>query len=114
MTGPEFLAACEWIAYALLTGAFVVSTWRIATGPTIPDRILALDMIITVAIGFIAVFAVGGAYYLYLDIAIALGLVGFLSTVALARFVLVRGSPDTFDEVEVEPTATRGGEGDHG
>lgn len=114
MTGIEFLAVCERIAYALLTGAFFVSTYRIATGPTIPDRILALDMIATVSIGFIAAFAVGGGYSIYLDIAIALGLVGFLSTVALARFVLVRGSPDEFAAAEIDPTATAGNEGSDG
>ncbi|RYE53072.1 MAG: cation:proton antiporter, partial [Hyphomicrobiales bacterium] len=59
-------------------------------GPTLPDRILALDLITTQAIGFIVLVAILTGFHLYLDIAIALGLVGFLSTVALARYVLKR------------------------
>lgn len=89
-----FLVVCIDIAFALLSFAFVVIVYRIATGPTLPDRILALDMMITVAIGFIAVFGVRSGFYLYVDIAIALGLIGFLSTAAFARFVLARGSTE--------------------
>ncbi|MEM9108174.1 MAG: monovalent cation/H+ antiporter complex subunit F, partial [Pseudomonadota bacterium] len=55
-------------------------------------RILALDMLVATAIGFIAVIGIKTGYTLYVDIAIALGLVGFLATVAFARFVLARGN----------------------
>ena len=94
MTGAEFLFYCEAITFTLLTAAFVLSIWRITVGPSIPDRILALDMLVAVAVGFILTFGIHSEFYLYLDIAIALGLVGFLSTVALARFVLARGSTE--------------------
>ncbi|EIM74902.1 putative monovalent cation/H+ antiporter subunit F [Nitratireductor aquibiodomus RA22] len=47
-------------------------------------------MLVTIAIGFIAVIGIRTGFTLYLDIAIALGLVGFLATVAFARFVLSR------------------------
>ena len=47
-----------------------------------------------VVIGFIAVIGVKTGYHLYVDIALALGLVGFLATVAFARFVLERGVGD--------------------
>jgi len=89
-----FLEVCVDIAFALLSISFIIIVYRIATGPTLPDRILALDMMVAVAIGFIASFGVRSGFYLYVDIAIALGLVGFLSTVAFARFVLARGSTE--------------------
>jgi len=89
-----FLEVCVDIAFALLSISFVIIVYRIATGPTLPDRILALDMMVAVAIGFIATFGVRSGFYLYVDIAIALGLIGFLSTVAFARFVLARGSTE--------------------
>ena len=60
------------------------------------DRIVALDMLVAVGIGFIAAIGVKTNYYLYIDIAIALGLVGFLSTVAFARFVLRHGDDSEF------------------
>ena len=52
--------------------------------------ILALALFMILGLGFVAVFAIRTGFALYLDIAIALGLVGFLSTVALARYLLQR------------------------
>eukprot|EP00873_Tetraselmis_striata_P032667 jgi/Tetstr1/452931/TSEL_039967.t1 len=60
----------------------------------LPDRVLGLDMLIAVVIGYIAAIALRTGFMLYLDIAIALGLVGFLSTVAFARFILQRWQID--------------------
>ena len=48
-------------------------------------------MLVGVAIGFIAVIGIASGLNFNVDIAIALGLVGFLATVAFARFVLSRG-----------------------
>ncbi len=87
-------------ALAILCLSFSVTVWRVITGPTLPDRILALDMLVAVAIGFIAVIAVKTGFTLYVDIAIALGLVGFLATVAFARFVLQSGASKTASKQE--------------
>ena len=59
---------------------------------------LALDMLVATAIGFIAVIGIRTGFTLYLDIAIALGLVGFLATVAFARFVMSRRYQKEFVE----------------
>ncbi len=91
MTASGFLDLCVIMALLLLTISFFLTVYRVIVGPTLPDRIIALDMLVGVAIGFIAVMGVRTGYYLYVDIAIALGLVGFLTTVAFARFVLQRG-----------------------
>ena len=90
MTGPEFLHLATTISLGVQTLALLVTIYRIVIGPTLPDRILALDMLVAVAIGYIVVIALRTGFTLYLDIAIALGLVGFLSTVALSRFLLQR------------------------
>lgn len=90
MTGPEVLHFATTLSLGILTLALFLAIYRIITGPTLLDRILALDMLVAVAIGYIVVIALRTGFTLYLDIAIALGLVGFLSTVAFARFVLQR------------------------
>ena len=90
MSGSEFLEIATNICIGILTLAFILAVLRIAIGPTLPDRVLALDMLVTIGIGYIAVIAVKTGFFLYLDIAIALGLVGFLATVAFARFILQR------------------------
>jgi multicomponent Na+:H+ antiporter subunit F len=82
------------LALAILGLAFLVTVFRIVAGPTLPDRVLALDMLVAIAIGFIAVIAVKTGFTLYIDIAISLGLVGFLATVAFARFILTRHEQD--------------------
>ncbi|MDX3928837.1 MAG: cation:proton antiporter [Shinella sp.] len=93
MAGWIIEAACGF-ALALMSAAFLVTVWRVIRGPTLPDRIVGLDMLVAIAIGFIAVIAISTGYTLYVDIAISLGLVGFLATVAFARFVLARGMPE--------------------
>ena len=101
MTSVAFLELCVAISLGILGLAFFCTMIRIVLGPTLPDRILGLDMLVAVGIGFIAVIAVKTGYVLYLDIAIALGLVGFLATVAFARFVLRRGGAERLaDEYE--------------
>jgi multicomponent Na+:H+ antiporter subunit F len=90
MSGAAFLDFAITASLALLTASLVLVTVRIARGPSLPDRILGLDMLVSVGIGYIAVFAIKTGFMLYLDVAISLGLVGFLATVAFARFVLQR------------------------
>jgi multicomponent Na+:H+ antiporter subunit F len=99
MTTDDFLQICALISIGILAIAFFVICVRVIIGPTLPDRILGLDMLVATGIGFIAVVAVKTGYFLYLDIAIALGLVGFLATVAFARFVMKRDKPEEGDLV---------------
>ena len=92
MGGAELLLHATTVALGLLSVALTLTLIRLLRGPTLPDRILALDMIATLSIGYIAVIAIRTGFSLYLDIAIALGLLGFLSTVAFARYVLHRAA----------------------
>lgn len=91
MSGADFLHLTTTIALALLTAGLALTFIRLLRGPTLPDRVLALDLFTVLALGYIAVFAIRTGFALYLDLAIALALVGFLSTVALARYLLQRG-----------------------
>jgi multicomponent Na+:H+ antiporter subunit F len=82
------------IALSMLSIAFLLTVYRVMAGPTLPDRVLALDTLVAVAIGFIAINGIQTGFELYIDIAIALGLVGFLATVAFARYILVSARHD--------------------
>ncbi|MBZ7920881.1 cation:proton antiporter [Ensifer adhaerens] len=96
-------------ALIALSVALLITVWRIIRGPTLPDRVLGLDMLVAIAIGLIAVVAIRTGFNLYIDIAIALGLVGFLATVAFARFILARGlSPETANAERGLAEAKRG------
>lgn len=95
MNAAAILSYSTSFALAALSLGLLLTVLRILRGPTLPDRVLGLDMLVAIAIGFIAVLAIRSGFNLYIDIAIALGLVGFLATVAFARFILARGlSPE--------------------
>jgi multicomponent Na+:H+ antiporter subunit F len=95
------------LALGILSLSFLITIYRIVKGPTLPDRILGLDMLVAIAIGFIAVIGIKTGYTLYVDVAIALGLVGFLATVAFARFVLSRGKTEDDILTEAREAASR-------
>ncbi|GAB5430145.1 MAG: hypothetical protein Devi2KO_36040 [Devosia indica] len=92
MTATLFIEWTTLISLVLLAVALLVSLVRIVIGPSLSDRVLALDLLAVVAMGFVGAIAVRTGLWLYLDIAIALALLGFLATVALARYVLLRGA----------------------
>jgi multicomponent Na+:H+ antiporter subunit F len=90
MSGAEFLLHCTTAVLILLGMTLLLVTIRVVRGPTLADRVLALDLLTVVAIGFVIALALRTGFTVYLDIAVALCLVGLLSTLALARYILSR------------------------
>jgi multicomponent Na+:H+ antiporter subunit F len=90
MTSAALLDYALILSLAILTLALLLCVYRVIVGPTMPDRVVALDMLVGIAIGYIAVFGIRTGFSLYVDVAISLSLVGFLATVAFARFILVQ------------------------
>ncbi len=73
-------------ALLVLTGA-ILSMIRAASGPTSYDRVLAVNVFGTKAVMLLAIIGFIGDRSGFLDIAILYGLVNFIATVALLRFV---------------------------
>ena len=78
------------IAVLVSSGLLVISVFlilaRLVMGPSLPDRVVALDMM---TVSIVAICGLASVYFntaAFLDVALALALVGFLATVALARF----------------------------
>jgi len=103
LTGAAFLDLSSLVALVILGLALLVSLVRIVIGPSLADRVLALDLMTVVAIGFIGGIAIRTGLMLYLDIAIALALLGFLATVALARYIIRRGLKVDQPQEEARP-----------
>jgi multicomponent K+:H+ antiporter subunit F len=76
------------IAFALVAAAFVLSVVRLLRGPHAPDRILALDTLYINAIALLVLFGIRLASPLYFEAALLIALMGFVGTVALAKFLL--------------------------
>lgn len=61
--------------------------WRLFRGPSLVDRVVALDLLATIGISLVSVHALVTGQTVFLDVAILLALIAFLSTVAFAYYV---------------------------
>lgn len=75
------------ITLGTLILAIFLAFLRLVRGPSLPARVVALDMMASLAVGFIAVYAVSTRQPIFLDVAIILALIGFLGTVAFAYYI---------------------------
>jgi multicomponent Na+:H+ antiporter subunit F len=87
MNGAQLLATVEPIIFAMLTVSLFLAFIRLVRGPSLPDRVVALDLIAVLSVGFIAVYALYTNQPIFLDAAIVLALIAFLGTIAFARFL---------------------------
>jgi multicomponent K+:H+ antiporter subunit F len=75
-------------AYAMIGIAMTLNIWRLARGPSMPDRILALDTLTINAIALVILAGIDLATGAYLEVALLMAMMGFVGTVALCKFIL--------------------------
>lgn len=80
------------ISFGILSVAATLAMARIVVARSIPDRILALDLLVVIAMMAIAGDATRRDGDVFLDVFVVVGLLGFLATVAVARFIERRGA----------------------
>jgi multicomponent Na+:H+ antiporter subunit F len=88
----DILAAAVQVSFLMLGAAIVLAFLRLVRGPTLPDRVVALDLIAVLAAGFIATDVIATGEPVFLDAALVLFLVAFLGTVAFAAYVAKGGA----------------------
>lgn len=81
----------------VLTLSILLAFIRLMKGPSLSDRVVALEAISTMGIGVIAVYTVVTGEAVFLDVAMILALVSFLGTVALAYYIEKRASSEEGD-----------------
>ncbi len=86
MTPESFLSLAVDVGFVLVMIAIGLGFYRIAAGPTLSDRVVALDMLTVTIVAFCGLYAILSRVDAFLDVAIVVALIGFLATVALARF----------------------------
>jgi len=79
------------LTYGVLVLAFTLFAVRMAKGPTLADRVIALDGMLVAGIGVLLVNAMDTGRGAFLQVAVLLALVGFISTSVIARFIEGRG-----------------------
>lgn len=75
------------IVFAILMIALLPALVRLLRGPSLPDRVVALDVMTTTGIAIAAVYAISAGQPALLDVAIVVALVSFLGTVAFATYL---------------------------
>ncbi len=76
------------IALALVSAATAMSFWRLLRGPSVPDRVLALDTLYINAIALLVLFGMHLGSALFFEAALLIALMGFIGTVALSKYLL--------------------------
>lgn len=72
------------VIFGVLILGMVLTFIRLLKGPSLPDRVVALDLMAIFAVGLISAHAVRSDQSIYLDVALALALIAFLGTIAFA------------------------------
>jgi multicomponent K+:H+ antiporter subunit F len=76
------------VAFITLALGQILSMVRLVLGPTPGDRILALDTMVVNALGLVVVLGIHQGLQIYFEVSLLIAMLGFVSTVALARFIL--------------------------
>ena len=82
------LASVIIIVFAMLGIALLLNVWRLIKGPSVPDRILALDTMYINSIAIIVLYGLHNNTSLYFEAALLIAMLGFVSTVALCKYLL--------------------------
>ncbi len=99
MTPTEFLDWAIEASFAIVMLSIALGFYRIVRGPSFGDRVVSLDMLTISIMGFCGLFAIFSDDTAFLDVAVVLALIGFLTTLALARFAeRRRARPEGDDE----------------
>jgi len=76
------------IAFTAVALGQVLSMIRLVIGPSLGDRILALDTMVINALGLIVLLGIAQGTQVYFEVALIIAMLGFVSTVAYTRFIL--------------------------
>ena len=77
----------DFVILPILTISVLLVFIRLFKGPSVVDRVMALDLIITIGIGIITVYSIRQEQEVLLDVAIILALIAFLGTIAFSYYI---------------------------
>ncbi|MFB6125691.1 MAG: monovalent cation/H+ antiporter complex subunit F [Halolamina sp.] len=87
MADPVTVKPLVQAALVVSAGLTLLAAYRVIRGPTVPDRVVALDVIGTNVVAIALLFALDRAASFFLEVSIVLAIIGFISTVTVARYV---------------------------
>ncbi|WP_439025808.1 monovalent cation/H+ antiporter complex subunit F [Haloarchaeobius sp. DT45] len=84
---PEWLGVILQLGLVLASGVTLLCAYRVIRGPSTPDRVVALDTIGTNVVAIAVLWAMATDRGLFIDVSLVLAIIGFISTIAVARYV---------------------------
>jgi len=75
------------LAVIIIMIAIGLGIYRLVRGPTVVDRVIALDLLTLITIALIVMIALVTSRFIYVDVALVYGLLSFLSVLAVARYL---------------------------
>lgn len=81
-----------YLSGAIVMAAFGIAFIRLLLGPSLADRVVALDLMATIAAGAICLYAMLTDRYIVTDAALVLALILFLGTIAFAYYLEKKGA----------------------
>lgn len=84
---PGFFTTAVSVALAISAALTLAASYRVIRGPTTPDRVVALDTIGTNVVAIAVLVALSTGEGVFIDVSLVLAIIGFISTVAVARYV---------------------------
>ncbi|MDH4060106.1 MAG: K+/H+ antiporter subunit F [Aquincola sp.] len=76
------------VVVGVLAFALALAAWRLFRGPSAPDRVLALDTLYITALALLVALGIWFDTTLYFEVALLIGLLGFVGTVVVATYLL--------------------------
>ena len=88
---PQALVGGAVVASMVIVGlAMLMALARLLRGPTVPDRVLALDTLYVATIAQLILFGMHLGSAIYFEVALIIAMLGFVSTVVLSKYVIRR------------------------
>lgn len=76
------------VAFVCIAIALLLTFWRLLRGPSLPDRILALDTMYINTVALLVLIGIHQGLDVYFEAALLIALMGFVGTIALCKYLL--------------------------
>ncbi|MCL4797766.1 MAG: hypothetical protein KJZ84_24590 [Bryobacteraceae bacterium] len=83
----DMVSAMASFTLAVLSVSLLIALLRLIRGPSLPDRVVALDLMAAISVGMMAAYSILTQESAILDVAVVVALITFLSTIAFAAFL---------------------------
>ena len=84
-------AFLQYVIIPMLSLSLILMLIRLYKAPHVVDRVIALDLVITIGIGLITAYSIATEDYIFLDVAMILALIAFLGTIAFSYYLEKKG-----------------------